>query len=225
MAIKLAANYIETHPGKEVHFITLEDMAYGWKDRAEKVLGTRPKDFWHKIVVQEFAKDPGEIFAETSRYPDVGLVIVDYIDHLIQKKSYENYDEAYSALAMGTKALAKTHNNMMTTLICAQFSRTNYRGGVPTPYAINYTGEAGAWAIWLGYNPSRDWEQDAKPKDGEPTFKLPANDGKAFLIAWKEKAGFRNHPDDFPGAIQMNWTSKKGFDLDDPDSKWFSLAK
>jgi len=243
MAIKLAENYLNSHPGKEVHFITLEDMAQGWKDRAQVILGKRPKEFWHRFIIQEFAGSVGEIMAESSRYPDLGMVIVDYIDYLAADSSLDSYAQIYRTLAMGAKSLAVTHSNKiiidnlngtgtgvaepaMTVVILAQFSRTNYNGGVPTPRAINYTGEAGAWMILMLYNPSKDWEVGKKDKNGkdENPYILPAVDNKAYIICWKVKAGFRNHPDEFPGAIQVGWTGSKGYDLD-CTGKWFSLSK
>jgi hypothetical protein len=226
LAIKFAANYLDTHPNKEVHFITLEDMAQAWRDRAQVILGNRPKEFWHRFIIQQFAGNVGEIMAESSRYPDLGLVIVDYVDYLAADSSLDSYAQIYRTLAMGAKSLAVTHNEQMTIMICAQFSRTNYNGGVPTPRAINYTGEAGAWMILMLYNPSKDWEVGKKDKNGkdENPYILPAVDNKAYIICWKVKAGFRNHPDEFPGAIQVGWTGSKGYDLD-CTGKWFSLSK
>lgn len=226
VAIKFAANYLDSHPTKDVHFITLEDMAQGWRDRAEVILGKRPKEFWHRFIIQEFAGNVGEILAESSRYPDLGLVIVDYVDYLAVDQSLDAYANIYRSLAMGAKSLAVSHGGEMTVVVLAQFSRTNYNGGVPTPRAINYTGEAGAWMILMLYNPSKDWEIGKKDKNGkdENPYVLPAVDGKAYIIAWKVKAGYRNHPDEFPGAIQVGWSGAKGYDLD-CDGKWFSLSK
>lgn len=227
-AIALAANFLTQYLDKEVLFVTLEDMQEGWRDRARHILGDRPAEFWHRFIIQEFAGNVGDILAEASRYPNIGLIILDYIDYLIPDKSFEKYDEAYRTIAIGAKTLAVTHGRSMPIVVLAQFSRTSYKGGVPRPQDIYYTGEAGAWMICLLYNPSKDWNSDEVKKDkngdGGNPYTLPVNDGKAYLVFWKVKAGFRNHPNDFPGAVQVNWTGKHGYNLDD-DGMWFSLSK
>ena len=226
VAIKMASNYLEKYPDKEVLFITLEDMAEAWLYRARIILGDRPKSFWHRFIIKEFVDTTGDVLAEASRYPNLGMVVLDYIDYLVKDKSFETYAEVYRGLAIGAKRLATTHGDSMRILICAQFSR-QYTGGVPTPSDVYYTGEAGAWSIFLLYNPSKDWSGSKKIKGVEEVFSLPAEDGKAYICVWKMKAGYPNHPEEFPGAIKVGWSGKYGYDLDTykETGQWFSLSK
>lgn len=231
VAIMLAKNFLLAHPDKEVLFVTLEDMADGWMDRAKTLLGKMPAEFWHRFIIVEFAKGVDDIVSEVDRYPDVGLVLLDYIDYLVVDKSFEKFDEAYRRLAMAAKALSVSHGGSMPIGILAQFSR-QYTGGVPQPKHLYYSGEAMAWSIIFLYYPSNDWFSDSSSsnnkngkRDEEEKYHLPAVQGKGYIIYWKVKGGFRLKGDnEFPGAVQVNWSPKYGFDLNDSGS-WFSLAK
>ena len=231
VAIMLAKNFLIAHPEKEVLFITLEDMADGWMDRAKILLGNMSKDFWNRFIILEFARGVEDIIGEVERFPNVGMVILDYIDYLVPEESFEKYAAMYRKLAMAAKELSVSHGSSMPIVILAQFNR-QYKGGVPQPHHLYYTGEAGAWMICMLYNPSNDWYSEQSggdnkrgKKDEEPKYHLPAVPGKGYLIFWKVKAGFRlKGADEFPGAVQVTWTPKYGFDLNDKGS-WMSLAK
>lgn len=229
VAIMLAKNFLLRHPEKEVMFITLEDMAQGWMDRAKTLLGNMPKEFWRRFIILEFAKGAEDIIAEAERYPNVGLILLDYIDYLVEDESFEKYASMYRKMAMAAKTLAVSHGNSMPIGILAQFNR-QYKGGVPQPHHLYYTGEAGAWMVCMLYNPNNDWfsddgENGKNRKSEAPKYHLPAVPGKGYLVFWKVKGGFRlKGADEFPGAVSVNWTPKYGFDLDD-EGQWFSLAK
>lgn len=221
VAIALMENFMNEYPDREILFVTLEDMSDGWKDRAKVILGDKSQEFWHRVKVMEFAANPDEIIQEASRYPKVGMIILDYIDYIAQEKSLTAYDDAYMKLQMGAKSLAVASEfRSMPIIVLAQFGKGSYKGGVPTLNNLMFTGDAGAYQICMLYNPNNDFYSD----DPENGFELPVVQGKGYLIFWKVKNGFRNHTDAFPGAIQVDWSPKYGFNLSDENSKWFSLA-
>lgn len=231
VAITLAAKFLLKHPEKEILFVCLEDMAAGWKNRAKILLGeTLWKRLASRFIVLEAAGSVEDIIAEASKYPNVGHIILDYIDYLVGDASFEAYNSAYLKLAKASKSLAAiSPHKSMPIGILAQFSKGQYKGGVPQPKHIMYTGDAGAYQIYMLYNPNNDWygedgETDARGKKKEPEFVLPAQPNRAYIVCWKSKAGFRNHVNDFPGAISVPWSAKFGFDLDDP-GEWVSLAR
>ncbi len=231
VAITLAANFLIKHPDRELLFVCLEDMAAGWKNRAKILLG---EDLWRRLasrfIVLEVANNVEDIIAEVSKYPNVGHVILDYIDYLVGDASFEAYNAAYLKLSKASKALATlTSHKSMPIGILAQFSKGQYKGGVPQPKHSMYTGDAGAYQIFMLYNPNNDWygedgETDARGKKKDPEFVLPAIPNRAYIVCWKSKAGFRNHVNDFPGAISVPWSPRYGFDLNDT-GEWYSLAK
>ena len=69
------------------------------------------------------------------------------------------------------------------------------------------------------YNPEKDfYEENEKEKEI-----LPIMEKTAYMIVWKVRGGFRQHPDDSPGAIATGFTGSKGWFTN--KSKWFSLKK
>jgi len=211
---------MKQYPEREILFVTLEDMAEGWLDRAKVILGEKCYEFWSRIHVMEFSANPEEIIQEASRFPDVGMILLDYVDYLAQEKSLTAYDDAYMKLQMGAKSLAVSSKfRSMPIIVLAQFGKGSYKGGVPTINNLMFTGDAGAYQIMMLYNPNNDFYSD----DKENTFELPVVKGKGYLVFWKVKSGFRNHVDAFPGAIQVNWSARNGFDLNN-DGVWFSLT-
>lgn len=220
VAVAKMENFMKEYPDREILFVTLEDMAEGWLERARVLLGAKTPEFWSRIHVMEFAKHPNEIIEEAGRYPNLGMIMLDYIDYLVEGKNLEAYEEAYRTLQLGSKSLAVDSKfRSMPIIVLAQFGKTLYKGGVPTLAALPYTGDAGAYQICMLYNPSNDFYAD----DEENAFELPMVEGKGYLVFWKVKNGFRNHVDAYPGAIQVPWSPKYGFDLNS-EGEWFSLA-
>lgn len=221
VAISAMDSFMREHPDREILFVTLEDMADGWKERAKTILGDKNKDFWRRVKVMEFASSAGEIIEEASRYANVGMIVVDYVDYMVKNQDLDSYDRIYRELSLGSKSLAvasKFHS--MPVLALAQFGKGMYQGGVPTLTALKFTGEQYAYQIVMLYHADGDFYSDNK----ENSYSLPSDKGRGYLVVWKVKNGCRPHLDEFPGAIQTLWTPKLGFDLNYPDSKWFSLA-
>lgn len=219
VAISAMEQFMNEYPEKEVLFVTLEDMAEGWKERAKIMLGSKAKEFWHRVKVMEFASSPDEIIQEAARYENVGLVVCDYIDYLAKHKDLESYEDIYKSFGMGSKSLASTSKfRSMPILLLAQFGKGKYQGGVPTQEALMYTGDQYAYQIAMLYHPAGDFYSD----NDENGYTLPNVPGKGYIIFWKVKNA-RPHDPEFPGAIQVPWSGKYGFSLSQ-DGAWFSLA-
>jgi hypothetical protein len=219
VAISAMEQFMNEYPEKEVLFVTLEDMAEGWKERAKIMLGSKAKEFWHRVKVMEFASSPDEIIQEAARYENVGLVVCDYIDYLAKHKDLESYEDIYKSFGMGSKSLASTSKfRSMPILLLAQFGKGKYQGGVPTQDALMYTGDQYAYQIVMLYHPAGDFYSD----NDENGYTLPNVPGKGYLIFWKVKNA-RPHDPEFPGAIQVPWSGKYGFSLSQ-EGTWFSLS-
>ena len=218
-SVILMDNFLREYPEKQVLFVTLEDMNEGWKERANVILGTRQKDFWNRIKVMEFASNAEEIIQEASRYPDVGMVLVDYIDYMVKEESLSGYKEVYRDLSVGSKSLAVASKwKSMPIILLAQFGRGAYKGGVPTPHALMYTGEQFAYQLVMLYDPNVDFQSD----NAQNPYTLPTQPGFGYIVSWKTKNGNRKHPEAPKGAIKVPMLSRGGFNLD-AEGEWFSL--
>jgi hypothetical protein len=220
VSISLMDRYLIQYPDREILFVTLEDMNEGWKHRANVILGNRSQDFWKRCRIMEFAGDVNEIIEEASRHSKVSAIFLDYIDYLADSSSVESYAEIYKTMSMGAKSLAVNNEyREMTIFLLAQFGKTLYKGGVPTPAALPYVDQQYIYLQIMLYSPEGDWY----PDDDENAYTLPNQSGRGYLVCWKAKNSRTNHPDEFPGAIGLPWTSKHGYDVSD-DGQWFSLA-
>lgn len=221
IAISAMNNFLELYKEKEILFVTLEDMTEGWKERARTILGNKSNEFWKRCRIMEFASSPDEIIQEASRHENVGMIVVDYVDYLAKNKDLESYENIYKTLSIGSKSLAVSSKfRSMPIITLAQFGKGAYNGGVPTLNSLMYTGEQYAYQICMLYHPDGDYYADNKDNG----YELPSVKHRGYLVFWKVKNGCRPHLDEFPGAIQTNWSSKYGFDLNCDNSKWFSLT-
>lgn len=219
-AIDLMDNFLKEHPEKEILFVTLEDMSEGWVQRAKVILGARSKDFWHRVKIMEFASSADEVIQEASRYPDVGMVFLDYVDYLAKNKDLATYDEIYKTLSLGAKSLAVSSKfKAMTIVALAQFGRGAYQGGVPTPAALMYTGEQYAYQFVMLYDPNKDFHSDNK----QNPYTLSTDRGYGYVVVWKVKNGCLPHKDEFPGAVKLPLSSRGGF-MVGTEGTWFSLT-
>jgi hypothetical protein len=221
VAISAMEAFLKEYPEREILFVTLEDMAEGWKERARMILGDRAPEFWKRIHVMEFARDVEEIISEAGRFENVGMVLIDYIDLLVKTKDLASYDQIYQAVSQGSKSLAVASKfRSMPIFLLAQFGKGNYQGGVPTQSAILYTGEQYAYQICMLYHADGDFYTDK----GDNGYELPIEKGTGYLVFWKVKNGCRPHAAEFPGAIKVPWTPRYGFNLNSDDSTWFALT-
>lgn len=218
-AIRLMDSFLRRYPEREVLFVTLEDMNEGWKDRALTILGERSKDFWRRVRVMEFARGVNEIIEEAARHENVGMIITDYIDYLATDKDLASYEEIYKSMSLGAKSLAVNSKfRAMPILLLSQFGKSLYKGGVPTADVIPYTGQQYAYQIVTLYRPEGDYFSD----NPENVYMLPPVDHYGYIAVWKVKNGCRPHLDEFPGAIQVPWSSRYGYDFDN-EGRWFPL--
>lgn len=219
VAISTMDKYLIEYPDREILFVTLEDMNEGWKHRAKTILGNRSDSFWKRVRVMEFAGDCQEIIEEAGRHPKVGAVFLDYIDYLANDSDVNSYAEIYKTMASGAKSLAVGNEyREMTVFLLAQFGKTLYKGGVPTPAALPYVDERFIYLQIMLYVPESDWQSDNE----ENPYTLPNQKGRGYLVVFKTK-NTRVHDGEFPGAIQVAWSPKYGYDLGE-EGQWFSLA-
>lgn len=220
VAISIMDGFLREYPEREALFVTLEDMNEGWKFRAQDILGKRADSFWERIHVMEFAKNMSEVIEEASRFENIGLIVVDFLDLMAGETDLSAFEEIYRTASMGSKTLAaQSKYRQMPVILLAQFGKTLYSGGVPTPHVIKYTGDDKAYHICLLYHA---WGDNYSDNEANP-YMLPAEQGKAYMCYWKVKNA-RPHDPDFPGAIQVPWEPKTGYALND-EGVWFSLAQ
>jgi len=218
-AISLMEKFLNEYPNKKILFVTLEDMNEGWKFRTKQILGERDKSFWDRIRVMEFSENANSIIEEASRHPDVGMIIVDYLEYLTKESDVSTYTEVYKTLSTGAKTLAVSNAfRSMPIFLLAQFGKTLYKGGVPTPEALPYVDQRFVYMQIMLYTPEGDTYSDNE----ENAYTLPTTPKKGYIIFWKTKNA-KPHDPDFPGAICVNHSAKFGYDLSNT-GEWFSLS-
>jgi len=208
----LAGCWIKEHPGERIAIFTLEMMASELKMRFNEVVKLSKEEMERLLINDEPFLTPEDIIAKASTIENLGLVCIDFADLLVKGESSESSVAIiYRTFMLGAKKLG------CPIVLLSQLSRS-YDGGLPRPFHIRYTGlaEALAWMILMLYNPNNDWF-----KEGDEEI-LPAVEGRAYMLCWKCRGGFRIH--DAPGAIQIPYKGNKGWRYDVP-GKWFSLSK
>jgi len=219
VAISLSDKFLQEYPDREVLFVTLEDMNEGWKFRANTILGKRSNDFWKRFHIMEFAKNADEVIEEASRFENIGMIVVDFLDLMAKETDLSAFEEIYRSFSMGSKTLAaQSKHRQMPIILLAQFGKTLYKGGVPTPHVLKYTGEDKAYHVCLLYHAGNDFYAD----NAENPYSLPARPGYAYLVYWKVKNA-NPKPGEFPGAIEVPWEPRTGYALDN-EGTWHSLA-
>jgi hypothetical protein len=218
-AIGLMSCYLEQYPEREIMFITAEDMNEGWKNRAVEILGKKPDSFWERVHVMESVTSADEIIAECSRFPKVAAVFVDFIDMILRGKNLEAYADFYITISTGVKALAINNEfRSMVAVVLAQFGKTLYKGGVPTPDCLPFSGFDFAYQMCIIYDPEGDFYSDNQ----ENAYYLAYEKGYAYMTVWKVKNG-RPHDPEFPGALKLPISKRLGFDWS-AKGEWVSLS-
>jgi len=210
----LASSWVKEHPTEKVAIFTLEMMAKEIKMRFGETSRLTKEQQSRILVNDEAFLTPEDIISKASTIENLGLVCVDFADLLVNGETTESsMAHIYRTFMLGAKHLG------VPIVVLSQLNR-NYTGGIPRPNNIRYTGlaEALAWMILMLYNPEQDWFKE----DSEDI--LPVVEGRAYILAWKVRGGFRNHKDDSPGAIQLQYRGDKGWRTDHP-GRWFSLKK
>jgi replicative DNA helicase len=211
--VGLAGCYATAHPDEQVAIFTLEMMKQEIALRFKEV-SHLPKEVMERIQINDSILTPEEVVSKASSFEHLGLVCVDFADLLIKGETTEStMAHIYRTFMLGAKQLS------CPIVLLSQLNR-GYSGGIPRPTDIRYTGlaEALAWMILMLYNPSNDFF------GGEEDDTLSIVDGTAYIICWKIRGGFRMHPDDSPGAIQIPFRGSRGWKIDN-SGRWFSLKK
>lgn len=212
---KVATRFAMAHLNKRVAVYSLEMILEEVSMRFHEVEKEVDIETQSRIDINCDPLNTDEIIADAARVEDLGLVIIDFADYLVRGEITESsMGMIYRTLSIGSKLLH------CPIILLAQLNRT-YGGGIPRPRHIRYTSlaEILAWMLIMLYNPETDfYEENEKDKEI-----LPVMEKTAYMIAWKVRGGFRQHPDDSPGAIATGFTGSKGWFTN--KSKWFSLKK
>lgn len=212
----LSKSFIKKYKKKKVAVYSLEMFREEILGRYNES-GKLDEDDAARIEINCDAMKIHDIFADASGVENLGLIMIDFIDMLIEGEATTGkYSEIYLACHYGAKQLH------VPVVLFAQFIKS-YQGGIPRPFHIAWTNMSKilAWEQLMLYRPAEDTnaEKDAKL--------LPVISDVGYLIAWKIRGGFRKHPDDAPGAIQLPFDGVKGWgvlpDGRTTSGKWFSL--
>jgi len=210
----LATCFIREHKDKNVMIFTIEMIAEELKLRFSKSKLTKEEE--DRIFVDDGILTPEEIISRASTIGNLGIVMVDFADLLIQGETTESSTaHIYRTFMTGAK---KLH---CPILLLAQLSR-KYTGGIPRPHHIRWSGlaEALAWAIFMIYNPNQDWFAEDTTSELLPPVK-----NRSYLIGWAIRGGFPEiHKDDSPGAVSIPFKGTVGWKTTD-EGRWFSLSK
>ena len=212
--IKFASKFVRKHKKKNVAIFELEMMLGEFAARTLEIDKTITDEEKFRIKVCEKVLTVPEIIARAAKIENLGLIGIDFADLLV---SGEVTEPAMAVIYKSLAAAAKQLN--VPIILLSQFSR-NYQGGIPRPYHIRYTSlaEALSWMIIALYSPTLDYFANEKRK-GDP--ELPIIPGKAYMIAWKCRGGFRVHGG--PGAVQLRWDG--GLSWANTEGNWFDLTK
>lgn len=209
---KAAQKFVLKHPDKVVAVFSLEMILSEIAMRFNEVekLPAKAKE---RVLLNDFPVSVDEMANKAATIENLGLICVDFLDMMVKEASETEYSKVYLALANTAK---KLHVPIMAA---AQLIKTN--GGIPKKRHLRYTkmAEALSWEIIMLYNPATDWGDDKDADDAD----LPNVEGRAYIICWKIRGGFRKHLDESPGAIQVAFRGDKGWG--EKNSRWFSLRK
>lgn len=209
----VARCWAETHKEEQVAIFTLEMVKKEIAMRFREVDNKISKETQSRILISDKPTTPEKVISKAATIENLGLVGIDFADLLIQGDTTESaMAHIYRTFMLGAKSLNCPIMNF------AQLNRT-YRGGIPHPNQLRYTGlaEALGWMILMLYNPNVDFFSEEECED-----KLPVDPRTAHLLAWKVRGGFRKHLEDCPGSIELPFMGRKGWSYRN-DGRWHSL--
>jgi len=210
---RFASSFAGLHKDKKIAIFSLEMILDEIAMRFREIQKL-PKDIEERILLNESQVTPEEVISKSSTVENLGLVCVDFADYMISGETSESsMSHIYRTLAKGSKTLN------CPIILLAQLSR--YKGGIPKPNHLRWTGmaEALGWMLLMLYNRNTDWHSDSEEGD----HYLPAQENAAFIIAWKIRGGFRKHENEAPGAIMIPFNGKYGWHPS--KGRWFSLKR
>lgn len=214
MLAKLAQKFAALHTDKNVAVFSIEMVLSELAMRFNEV-ERMPEDVTNRILLNDFPVSADELINKAATIDNLGLICVDFIDMMIRENSEAEYSKAYLTLANASKRLH------CPIVVVAQLVK--YSGGLPKKKHLRYSRMAEAFPsmILMLYDPSTAWSSDEDKEEGE----LPNASGRAYILCWKVRGGFRQHLEDAPGAIQLSFRGDKGWGGDGKASRWFSLKK
>lgn len=212
---KLAPKFAIAHPGKKIAIFSIEMILSELKMRFQEV-GDIPQEVQDRILLNDYPVSADELINKAATIDNLGLICVDFLDMMIRENSEAEYSKTYLTLANGAKRLH------VPLVVIVQLVK--YGGGIPKKKHLRYTRMAEAFPamILMLYDPSVAWNSDENSKED---VELPIVSGRAYIIAWKMRGGFRKHLDEAPGAIQLSFRGDCGWGGDGTHSRWFSLKK
>lgn len=170
-----------------------------------------------RILVQDGPVTPEQVASIASQVDNLGMVVVDFADLMIQGEASESkYASMYITLMLTAKSLH------CPLILLAQFNR-QYVGNLPRPNYLRYTGlaEALSWMLITLWNPEISYHADEDDEESE----LPILEGHAYMIVWLCRGGFRKHMNDSPGAIAIPFRGDRGWWNKSKGTRWYSLRK
>ncbi len=207
-AVTCFANY---YIDKKVAVFSLEMLSCELAMRIREI-EKMDKSIEERILINDIAGvTADEIINKAATVENLGLIVVDFGDLVVEENTEAAYAKMYRTFAFGSKQLH------VPILVLVQLIKA--KSGLPRPIHLRYTklAEAFAWMILMLYDPSKDWDNEEKQQV------LPVRQGAAYILCWKIRGGFRQHKDEAPGAIQLPFSGERGWSLD--KSRWFSLKK
>lgn len=205
-AMGLVIGYVKTHKKRSVAIYTVEMMNHQFKKRLREMetAGSLTTDERKRIYLCDDVLDEAHAVNWASSLPDVGLIIIDFADLLVQGEVTEPKMSAlYRTLANGAKSLK--------TSICllAQLSGS-YTGGLPRPHHIRYTRLSEALVVlnlmlYVGW---RGWYETKE------TDILPIYNDSGYIIKWMSRYKTAKNVG-IPVAISVKFDTGGGWDITD----------
>lgn len=204
LMLEFAEKWVETHKDDVVAIFTLEMLKEQLKKRFGQISNGTSKDKINRILVCDEPVGPHQIVSWSAGIENLGLLIVDFADLMSDKEVTEQImTMIYRTLAQGAKKLR------CSVLLLAQLSG-GYQGGIPRPHHVRYSRltEALASLHLMLHNPTTNFYENYNDKSKD----LPVIDGRGYIVCWLSRWG-TPHGDEFPGAIQIPFSGRTGWDL------------
>lgn len=225
--IRVIFDFLKQHPDKYICFFSIEMLKEELKmrmkevepncERVDEETGEIIQDErLSRILIQDGPTTPEQIASIASQVDNLGAVVIDFADLMIQGEASESkYASMYVTLMLAAKSLH------CPIFLLAQFNR-QYTGNLPRPNFLRYTGlaEALSWMLITLWNPEISYHVG---DDDDEDMELPILEGHAYIIVWLCRGGFRLHPNDSPGAIAVPFNGRRGWHPN--RGSWYSLRK
>jgi hypothetical protein len=215
IAAKIAGLFAIKYPDKKTLFYTLEMLNEQLAKRYVEVFGSNV-EIPDNILIDDKRHNVHELIAAISGIDDIGIVIIDYAEKLIEGETTESkMAEVFKELSFAAKQLK------IPIVLLVSFNRSN-AGGLPRPNQTRYSGmsEYEVVACLALYNPCNDYF--AGDKEAKKT--LPIVEGTAYILGWFSRYGFPVVKGiSGPRAVQVSFDGKSGWDYDNGGGKLFNL--